>query len=474
MPDLIPAAAEIFLTTAICVVLLVDAFLEQRHRMITFRLAMLALIGAALCSAFIVPEGSITILNEAFIADPASNILKLFSYLVVALVFLYSRDYLVRAGLFKGEFFILGLFGLLGVMVMVSANNLLILYLGLELLSLSLYALVAFDRESGVAAESAMKYFVLGAIASGTMLYGISVLYGVTGTIGIDGLAEYFAASDGLNVPALLGLAFVTVGVAFKFGAVPFHMWLPDVYQGSPTPVTLFVGTAPKIAAFALTWRLLVEGLGELHGSWQDMVIVLSILSLAVGNVVAIAQTNLKRMLGYSTISHVGFILMGFVAGTEEGLQAAMFYTLTYALMAAAAFGMIIVLSRKGFEAENLEDFKGLNARNPWFALMMMMVMLSMAGVPPFVGFYAKLVVLSSVLDAGLVWLAVAGVMFAVVGAFYYVRIIWYMYFTEPEEAPGLQVPNDLRLVLSANVLGLLALGLFPGALLELCSRVLS
>jgi NADH-quinone oxidoreductase subunit N len=442
--------------------------------MMTFRLAILALIGAALCSAFIVPEGSITILNEAFIADPAGNILKLFSYLVVALVFLYSRDYLVRAGLFKGEFFILGLFGLLGVMVMISANNLLILYLGLELLSLSLYALVAFDRESGVAAESAMKYFVLGAIASGTLLYGISVLYGVTGTIDIGGLAEYFAASDGLNVPAMLGLAFVTVGVAFKFGAVPFHMWLPDVYQGSPTPVTLFVGTAPKIAAFALTWRLLVEGLGELHGSWQDMVIVLSVLSLAVGNVVAIAQTNLKRMLGYSTISHVGFILMGFVAGTEEGIRAAMFYTLTYVLMAAAAFGMLIVLSRKGFEAENLDDFKGLNARSPWFALMMMMVMFSMAGVPPFVGFYAKLVVLSSVLDAGLVWLAVAGVMFAVVGAFYYVRLVWYMYFTEPSEAPGLQVPNDLRVVLSANVLGLLALGLFPGALLDLCSRVLS
>ncbi len=474
MPDLTLAAAEIFLTTAICVILLVDAFLEQRHRMMTFRLAILALIGAALCSAFIVPEGSITILNEAFIADPAGNILKLFSYLVVALVFLYSRDYLVRAGLFKGEFFILGLFGLLGVMVMISANNLLILYLGLELLSLSLYALVAFDRESGVAAESAMKYFVLGAIASGTLLYGISVLYGVTGTIDIGGLAEYFAASDGLNVPAMLGLAFVTVGVAFKFGAVPFHMWLPDVYQGSPTPVTLFVGTAPKIAAFALTWRLLVEGLGELHGSWQDMVIVLSVLSLAVGNVVAIAQTNLKRMLGYSTISHVGFILMGFVAGTEEGIRAAMFYTLTYVLMAAAAFGVLMVLSRKGFEAENLDDFKGLNARSPWFALMMMMVMFSMAGVPPFVGFYAKLVVLSSVLDAGLVWLAVAGVMFAVVGAFYYVRLVWYMYFTEPSEAPGLQVPNDLRVVLSANVLGLLALGLFPGALLDLCSRVLS
>ena len=474
MPDLMPAAAEIFLAGALCVVLLVDVFTEPGRRALTFRLTMFSVMGAALCSAYVGTEAAVTILNDAFIADPAGNVLKLFAYLIVAIVFLYSRDYLVRAGLFKGEFFVLGLFGLLGVMVMISANSLLILYLGLELLSLSLYALVAFDRESGVAAESAMKYFVLGAIASGTLLYGISILYGVTGTVAISALAEYFSASDGLNIPALLGLAFVIVGIAFKFGAVPFHMWLPDVYQGAPTPVTLYIGTAPKLAAFALAWRFLVEGLGDLHGSWQDMLIVLSVLSLAVGNVVAIAQTNLKRMLAYSTISHVGFILMGFIAGTEDGIRAAMFYTLSYVLMAAAAFGMIIVLSRKGFEAENLEDFKGLNARNPWFALMMLMVMFSMAGVPPFVGFYAKLVVLGSVLDAGLVWLAVVGVVCAVIGAFYYIRLVWYMYFIEPETAPGLEVANDLRVVLSANALGLLALGLFPGILLDLCSRVLS
>ena len=474
MPDLTPAAAEIFLVTAICVVLIVDAFLQQEHRIVTFRLAMLSLIGTAACSAYFGVDEVTTTLNGAFVADPAGNVLKLFSYLVVAIVFLYSRDYLLRAGLFKGEFFVLGLFGLLGVMVMISAHSLLILYLGLELLSLSLYALVAFDRESGVAAEAAMKYFVLGAIASGTLLYGISVVYGVTGTVDIGEIAEYFSSSEGLNLPALLALAFVIVGIAFKFGAVPFHMWLPDVYQGARTPVTLFIGTAPKLAAFALAWRFLVEGLGDLHGSWQDMIIVLSVLSLAVGNVVAIAQTNLKRMLAYSTISHVGFILMGFAAGTEDGIQAAMFYTLTYVLMAAAAFGIIIVLSRKGFEAENLEDFKGLNARSPWFALMMLMVMFSMAGVPPFVGFYAKLVVLGSVLDAGLAWLAVFGVLFAAVGAFYYIRVVWYMYFTEPEDAPALEVARDMRFVIGANALGLLALGLFPGFLLDLCSRVLS
>ncbi len=474
MPDLIPAAAEIFLACAICIVLVTDVFLREAYRKLTFYLAMLSLVGAALCSAYVRTEATTIILNGSFIADPAATVLKLFAYLVIGLVFLYSRDYLARAGLLKGEFFILGLFGLLGIMVMISAHNLLILYLGLELLSLSLYALVAFDRESGVAAESAMKYFVLGAIASGTLLYGISVLYGVSGTLDISELARYFSSDDGTNLPAMLGLAFVIVGVAFKFGAVPFHMWLPDVYQGARTPVTLFIGTAPKLAAFALTWRVLVEALGGLHGSWQDMVVVLSVLSLAIGNVVAIAQTNLKRMLAYSTISHVGFILMGFAAGTEDGIRAALFYTLTYVLMAAAAFGMIILLSRKGFEAENLEDFKGLNARHPWFALMMLMVMFSMAGVPPFVGFYAKLVVLGSALDAGLIWLALIGVFFAVIGVFYYLRVIWFMYFTDTDEGGELEAATDLRVVISANALLLLGLGLFPGFLLDLCERVLS
>jgi NADH-quinone oxidoreductase subunit N len=289
----------------------------------------------------------------------------------------------------------------------------------------------------------------------------------------LDELAAHFSAADTLSVPALLGLAFIIVGVAFKFGAVPFHMWLPDVYEGAPAPVTLFIGTAPKIAAFALMWRLLAEGLGDLHASWQSMIAILSVLSLGIGNVVAIAQTNLKRMLAYSTISHVGFILMGFVAGTQMGLAAALFYTVIYALTAAAAFGMIILLSRKGFEAEKLEDFKGLNARSPWFALMMLMIMFSMAGVPPFVGFYAKLVVLSSVIDSGMLWLAIAGVAFAVIGAFYYLRVVWYMYFAEPEADVPLQADLDLRLVLSGNVLALLVLGLFPGGLLDLCARVL-
>jgi NADH-quinone oxidoreductase subunit N len=315
---------------------------------------------------------------------------------------------------------------------------------------------------------------VLGAIASGTLLYGISILYGVTGTVHLGELAAHFAAPGAVTVPALLGLAFIVVGVAFKFGAVPFHTWVPDVYQGATTPVTLFIGSAPKIAAFALAWRVLSEGLGDMHTSWQDMLAVLSVLSLAIGNIVAIAQSNLKRMLAYSTISHVGFILMGFVAGNEEGLRAAMFYTLVYSLMAAAAFGMIIVLSRKGFEAENLEDFKGLNARSPWFAFIMLMIMFSMAGVPPFVGFYAKLVVLGSVIEAGMLWLALTGVVLAVVGAFYYLRIVWFMYFVEPTDNEPLDAAADLRFVISANGLALLALGLFPGALLDLCARVLA
>jgi NADH-quinone oxidoreductase subunit N len=319
-----------------------------------------------------------------------------------------------------------------------------------------------------------MKYFVLGAIASGTLLYGISLLYGVTGTLQLDVLAARVGAGAELGVPTLLALAFIIVGVAFKFGAVPFHMWLPDVYQGAPTPVTLFIGSVPKLASFALVWRVLVEGLGPMHDAgWRDMLIVLCVLSLAIGNVVAIAQTNLKRMLAYSAISHVGFIFMGFIAGTESGLSAALFYTFAYVLMAAAAFGMIILLSRRGFEAERLEDFKGLNARSPWFALVMLMIMFSMAGVPPFVGFYAKLVVLQSALDAGLVWLAGVGVLFAVIGAYYYIRVVWYMYFADAVDNAPLTAAPDMRIVISANALGLLVLGIFPNGLLALCARVL-
>lgn len=320
-----------------------------------------------------------------------------------------------------------------------------------------------------------MKYFVLGAIASGTLLYGISILYGTTGTLELGELGGAIAAAgQGLNLPLLLGLAFVLVGIAFKFGAVPFHMWLPDVYQGAPIPVTLYVGSAPKIAAFALTWRVLVEGLGGMQESWQDMLVVLAVLSMGIGNIVAIAQANIKRMLAYSTISHVGFILLGFLAGSDEGLSGAMFYTLTYVIMATGAFGMVIFMSRAGFEAERLEDFKGLNSRSPWFALMMLMIMFSMAGVPPLIGFYAKLAVLGPVLDAGLTWLAALAVLFSVIGAFYYLRVVWYMYFEAPAESEPLAAGSDLRFAVSLNGLALLALGLFPGGLLDLCARVLS
>jgi NADH-quinone oxidoreductase subunit N len=454
-------------------VVLVDVFLRRGQRQLTYLLSMLALIAAAAASIFATVQQPMVGFSGSFVADPAGGVLKLVAYLVVALVFLYSRNFLEEQDLFRGEFFILALFGLLGIMVMISARSMLTMYLGLELLSLALYALVAFHRDSSISAESAMKYFVLGAIASGTLLYGISLLYGVTGTLEFSALSLALLGEKGGSLPAALGLVFVVVGVAFKFGAVPFHMWLPDVYQGAPTPVTLYIGSAPKIAAFALAWRVLVEALGSMQSSWQGMLIVLCVLSLLLGNIVAIAQTNLKRMLAYSTISHVGFVLMGFIAGSEVGIEAAMFYTMSYVLMAAAAFGMIIVLSRRGFEAERLEDFRGLNQRSPWFALMMLLIMFSMAGVPPLIGFYAKLTVLSALVDANLVWLAIFGVVLAVVGAFYYLRVVWYMYFAEAPDSTPLQSALDLKLVISVNCLLLLGLGIFPAFLLDLCARVL-
>jgi NADH-quinone oxidoreductase subunit N len=471
--DLIASAPECFLLAAICAVLLVDVFLRDDQRNVTYVLAMLALIGTAATTAYYTVDTEVIAWSGSFVTDPASSVLKVFACLVVGLVFLYSREHLQMNGLLKGEFFLLGLFGLLGIMIMVSAHSLLTLYLGLEVLALSQYTLVAFNRDSAVSAEAAMKYFVLGAIASGTLLYGISFLYGITGSLELDKIAAHFIQPDGVSVPALLALAFIVAGVAFKFGAVPFHMWVPDVYQGAPTPVTLYIGSAPKIASFALVWRVLVEALGPLHDTgWQDMLILMSVLSLAVGNIVAISQSNLKRMLAYSTISHVGFILMGFIAGTVDGLQAALFYTFAYVLMAAAGFGMIILLSRRGFEAERIEDFKGLNARSPWFAFVMLMIMFSMAGVPPFIGFYAKLVVIGSVLDAGFVWFAAAGMFFAVIGAFYYLRVVWFMYFAEPDDRSPLVAAPDMRIAISANGIGLLALGIFPGLLLDLCARV--
>jgi NADH-quinone oxidoreductase subunit N len=471
--DLAPASAEMFLLAAACAVLLIDLALGDRQRWITFVLSIAALAGAAvLTSRYGVGTRTIALFGH-YVADPMGTVLKLVNYAVVAVALLYSRDYLDQRGLFKGEYFVLALFAVLGMNVMISAGSLLSMYLGIEILSLSLYAMVAFDRDNGVAAESAMKYFVLGAIASGTLLYGVSIVYGVTGTFRLDWLGATLTSANAHNIGLLFGLAFIVVGVAFKFGAVPFHMWVPDVYHGSPTAVTLFIGSAPKIASFALTMRVLAEGLGGMTEAWQGMLVVLSVLSMGLGNVIAIAQTNIKRMLAYSTISHVGFILLGFVAGTVEGYQAAMFYTLTYVIMATGSFGVILLLSRQGFEADELNDFKGLNQRSPWFAFVMLLLMFGMAGVPPMVGFWAKVQVISAVLNIGLTSLAVAAVFFSVIGAFYYLRVVKLMYFDAPEHQAPIEASAGFRLVLSANALLVLALGLLPGWLLQVCASVI-
>jgi|RhiMetdeSRZDD1v2_1073273.scaffolds.fasta_scaffold12049_3 NADH-quinone oxidoreductase subunit N len=467
------AAAEAFVLTALCVILVIDVFLTDRSRWLTYVLSLLTLAGAAYMTVRYGVQGRVTAFDGMYIADPMGDVLKLFSYGTVAVSFLYSREYLQRRGLFKGEYFILGLVALLGVMVMISAGSLLTVYLGVELLSLSLYAMVAFDRESGIAAESAMKYFVLGAISSGTLLYGFSIIYGVTGTLQLDELAVGVREVGAANLGLIFGLAFIIVGIAFKFGAVPFHMWVPDVYHGAPTPVTLFIGSAPKIASFVLAIRVLAEGLDAMVASWQDMLIALSVLSMLIGNVVAIAQSNLKRMLAYSTISHVGFILLGILAGTTEGYRASMFYTLAYVITTVGSFGMILLLSRSGFEADRLEDFKGLNRRSPWFAAIMMMLMFSTAGVPPFIGFWAKLAVIGAVLDVGMAWLAAVAVVLSVVAAFYYLRVVKLMYFDDPTDSHAIEAGGTLRTVLSANGMAVLALGVFPSALIDLCARVL-
>ena len=474
VPDLAPAAAELVVLTMACAILVIDLFIPERRRWITYGLCLATLALAALATAFYVPIHTVVTFSGTFVSDPLARVLKLVLYAVVATVFLFSKDYLRDRDLFRGEYYLLGLFATLGIMVMISAHSMLSLYLGLELMSLSLYAMVAFSRDDPVAAESAMKYFVLGAIASGCFLFGTSILYGVTGTLDIAEIARAAETLDGLNVHLLFALSFILVGVAFKFGAVPFHMWIPDVYQGAPTSVTLFIGSAAKIASLAMLLRVLVEGLWPLQESWSSMLIVMSVLSMALGNIVAIAQTNLKRMLAYSTISHVGFILMGVLAGSLEGVEAAIYYTLAYVIMAVAAFGMILLLSRRGFEADELEDLRGLNAHSRWFAGVMLIVMFSMAGVPPFLGFWAKLEVLGAVVDAGLTWLAVTGVIFSVIGAFYYLRVVKLMYFDEPEGATVIAAGTDLKLVLTLNGLLIVWLGIFPESLIAVCNHVVT
>jgi NADH-quinone oxidoreductase subunit N len=470
---LVLAGPEIFLGLAACVILMLDLMLKDAQRHWSGVLAVVALLVTAVLTVMLPVHAKVVALGGMFELDRLAQVLKVVTLLTVTVVFVYSTDYLQRRQLLKGEYYVLGLFATLGGMVLISAGSLLTLYLGLELMSLCLYAMVAFDRDSGIAAESAIKYFVLGSMASGTLLYGMSIVYGVTGSLELANISIGVHGGFAGNIGLLFGMAFLIVGIGFKLGAVPFHMWIPDVYEGSPTCVTVFIGTASKLAAFALAMRLLPEALAGSQPDWSQMLVVLSMLSIAIGNVVAIAQTNLKRMLAYSTISHVGYILLGILSGTSQGYQAAMFYMVSYVVVAAGAFGMILLLARQGFEADKLTDFKGLNARSPWFAGMMAILMFSLAGLPPFVGFWAKFGVIQAVLNVNLTWLAVAAVLFSVVGAFFYLRIVKLMYFDAPVDSAVIGGSMLMRTVLSANALLVFALGVAPAALITLCQQAL-
>ena len=465
--DLLPLLPELVLVGAAFALLMLDLFLEDRHRWVTHVTSIAALLVVA-AMVFNGTGGQGTVLNGMFIRDVAADVLKLFICVVSALSLVYAWPFLRERGLYKGEVPVLVLFATAGMMLMVSAGSLVMVYLGLEMLALCQYALVAIDRDSPLASEAAMKYFVLGALASGMLLYGLSLVYGATGTLDLVRIHEAIGtASPGLM---LTGLVFIVAGIAFKFGAAPFHMWLPDVYHGAPTPITLFIGSAPKLAAFGMFYRLLETGAGPLDAQWRMLVAGLAALSLVIGNLAAIAQTNLKRMLAYSTISHVGFLFLGLAGGGPEGYAAAMFYAITYAIMSAAAFGAIVVLSNRGFEADEIADFKGLNARSPWMAGLVLCVMASLAGVPPFLGFWSKLVVLRAALQGDMLWLAIVGIVFAVIGAYYYLRVIKVMYFDEPVgDGPRERDDRPLRIAFGVNALSLLALGLAWNPIMAWC-----
>ena len=475
LPNLVTAAdlhliiPEVFVCAAAFGLLMVDLFLSPQRRGLTHFLALLVLVPAAVQTVRDLATGQSSAFAGFFVRDVAGDVLKLGIFGTTALVLVYAKPYLQDRDLFKGEFYALVLFAVLGMMLMVSAAGLVTLYLGLELLALSSYGLVGMDRDNKVASEAAMTYFILGSMASGLLLYGMSMVYGATGSLQFD---EIYAASAAAGNDTLLalGVVFMLVGVAFKFGAAPFHMWLPDVYQGAPTAITAFIGSAPKLAYFGMAYRLLESGVGPLDADWRVMLAWLAAASLVVGNVIALAQVNFKRLLAYSTISHVGFLFMGLANATAMGYAAAMFYALSYALMGAAAFAAIILLSRRGFEAERIADFRGLWKTHPGHALLVLFIMASLAGVPPFLGFWAKLVVIGAALDAGMTWLAVLSVVCAVLGAFYYLRIIRAMFFEEPE-GDGAQVHPDshLRVAFALNAGALLVLGLFAQPLLGWC-----
>lgn len=468
---------EIALLIAVSGILMISLFSGRKSELITYGLSLLALIGII----FLIQRGfnrpDASLFNEMYVFDGLAKFLKLLVCITVAVIFIYARPYLIHHKQSQPEFYILGLFATLGMMVMISAQNFITIYLGLELLSLCLYALVAFFRDSNNASEAAIKYFVLGAIASGMLLYGMSIMYGITGSLNLSEISLYLANVNELNIGLIFALTFIVVGVAFKFGAVPFHMWVPDVYQGAPTAVTLFIATAPKFAAFVMAIRLLNHGMHELHVDWQQMLVILSVLSLVFGNVIAIAQSNIKRMLAYSTISHIGFVLLGFLSGENFGYAAALFYTVIYVLMAAGAFGVLLLLNKNNADDDEsdvnlLADLKGLGKSHPRLAFIMLLVMFSMAGMPLTVGFYAKLYVLQSLVYNDLIWLAILALIMSIVGAFYYLRVIKFMYFDELEERLSGQNALIANTVLTLNGLLIVGLFIFPNYLLDQCVKI--
>ncbi len=489
--DPVPAYPEIFLLVAASAILLIDMFVSDRRRIASYWLSIAALAVCAVISAAYLAGGDTWYtFGNMFVADPMANLLKLATSIAVIITLVYSHDYLVDRGIVSGErggeFYPLVLFSVVGQFVMISANNFLSVYLGLELMSLAFYAMVALRRDHSASTEAAMKYFILGALASGFLLYGMSMLYGATGTLDITTLAKQLDAGIANRTILVFGLVFIVAGLGFKLGAVPFHMWIPDVYQGAPSAITLVIGGAPKLASFAVVIRLLVEGMIALAVDWQQMLMILAILSLALGNLAAIAQTSVKRMLGYSTISHMGFLLLGTMSGIVNGnaysaasaYSAALFYAVVYALTTCASFGVLLAISRDGHEADHVDDFKGLGRRNPWAAIVMMITMFSLAGVPPTVGFYAKFSVLSAAFATGQTWLVVFAVMMSLIGAFYYLRIVKLMYFDEPAVGVPIAVGGagrlDARFVLALNGIALLVLGILPEGLMQACVNAMA
>ena len=469
IPSLFPVLPETVLLAAACAILILDLFLAGDQKRVSYWLTQLVLFTCAVITVVTASDEPVRAMNGLVIDDMLSDLLKFLIYVAMSLTLFFSRDYLTLRGLFRGETFVLALFSLLGMMVMISAANFLTLYMGLELQALSLYALVALDRSAKRSSEAAMKYFVLGALASGMLLYGMSMVYGATGSLDLDQITRVILSGQGNRMILLFGLVFIVSAIAFKLGAVPYHMWVPDVYDGAPTAVTLMIGSAPKVAAFAFMLRLLEGGLPGLEFDWQGMLMVLSLLSMVLGNLIAIAQTSIKRMLAYSTIANMGYLLMGFLTANLDGFSAAMFYVVVYALTTLVSFGMVMLLSRQGFEADQLADFKGLNQRSPWWAFVMLIVMFSLAGIPPTVGFYAKFSVIEAAVNAGFVWLAVIAVLASLVGAFYYLRIVKLMYFDDATDASPIVARADTRALLSATGVALLVLGIAPQRLMGWC-----